>query len=131
MREKLERTYPIGKPFLSDVFRIPDILWKVSRPFVNVHKLDKFRVQMRIAERSIGHQRVIEMLRITGIALQRVKLGKLRLEKIQIQSSLFTFIECSGDVLRFPGHTSRLAQGVYPNHQRRVLAGVLEVSVSS
>ncbi len=131
MGERLKRTYPIGEPFLFDVFRVPYILRKVSGPLVNVHKFDKLGVQMRIAERSIGHQRVIEMLRIIGVVLQRVKLGKLRLEKIQIQSSLFTFIECSGDVLRFPGHTSRLAQGVYPNHRRRVLAGVLEASVSS
>ena len=44
---------------------------EVCRAFIDVHKLDKLRVQMRIAEGTVGHQRIIEVSWVLGITLER------------------------------------------------------------
>ena len=87
----MPRTYLISKPFILDIFRVPDTLRKIRRPLVNVNKLYELSVQVRIPERPISHQRIVEVLRITRIALQRVKLSELRLRKEKTQSSLFSW----------------------------------------
>lgn len=59
--------------------RVPNFFWEVRSPFIDVDKLDKFRIEVWITERAIGHERIIEVLRLIWIFFQSVKLCKLGL----------------------------------------------------
>lgn len=59
--------------------RVPNVFWKVRRPFVDVDKFDKFCIEMWITERAVGHERIIEMFRLVLVSFQSVKLCKLGL----------------------------------------------------
>lgn len=46
---------------------------KVARPLVDVDELDQLGVQVWVAEGTIGHERVVEVLRVVGVAFKGVK----------------------------------------------------------
>ena len=80
MRPKRDRrTDSVSKPIFLNVMRVPNAFWKVRRPFVDVDKLDEFSIEMWITERAVGHERIIEMLRLVLVSFQCVKLCKLSL----------------------------------------------------
>jgi len=64
----------ISEPARIDIIRIPNLLREICRPLVYIDEFHQFRVQVWIAERAIGHQRVIEMLWIDGIAFEGMEL---------------------------------------------------------
>lgn len=55
------------------------MLRKISDTFVNVYKLNEFRVKMRISERTIRHEGVIEVFWVHRIMLEDTKLGEFGL----------------------------------------------------
>ena len=74
------RTDPISVPRFPNVLGIPDVFWKVRSPFLDVDKLNEFCVQVWVAERSVRHERVVEMFWVGWVSLQRVELRELGLE---------------------------------------------------
>jgi hypothetical protein len=78
--KRSRRTDSISKPIFLNIAGVPKFFWKVRCPFIDVDKLDKFGIEMWIAERAVGHERVIEMLRLILISFQSVKLCKLGLK---------------------------------------------------
>jgi len=65
---KVKHTNLVCKPVLLDIIRIPNMFWEVRRPLIDVHKFDKFGIEVRVSKRSIGHQRIVEMLRVHRIS---------------------------------------------------------------
>lgn len=61
-------TNRIGKPFLFQVFRIPNVFGKIGDTLVHVDEFNQFGVKVGIAEGAVGHQGVIKMLWIMGVA---------------------------------------------------------------
>lgn len=59
--------------------RVPNVFWEVRCPFADVDKLNKFGIEMWITERAIGHERIIEVLRLILVSFQGVKRCKLGL----------------------------------------------------
>jgi len=78
-RKRSRRTDSVSEPIFLNVVRVPNVFWEVRRPFVDVDKLDKFGIEMWITERAVGHERIIEVLRLILVSLQGVKLCKLGL----------------------------------------------------
>jgi len=74
------RTDAVSKPFFLHIIRVPHLFREISRTFVDIDKLDQFRVKMRVPERPVGHQGVIEVLGINGVPLENVELRKFGLE---------------------------------------------------
>ena len=72
------RTNTIGIPLWPDVLRVPELAREVGRALVDVNELDELRVQVRVAEGAVRHERVVEVLR-RHAALEGVELGELRL----------------------------------------------------
>lgn len=70
----------ISKPLFLDIVRVPNFPWEVCCTFIDVGKLDKFGIEVWIAERAIGHERVVEMLWLFWISLQGVELSELRFD---------------------------------------------------
>ena len=79
MRPKSRRTDSVSEPIFLNVMWIPNVFWKVRFSFVDVDKLDKFGIEMWITERAVGHERIIEVLRLIRVSFQSVKLCKLGL----------------------------------------------------
>ena len=73
------RTDAVREPLLAHVVRVPDGRGKVGCALVDVDELDELRVQVRVPERAVRHQAVVEVLRARRVALQRVELRELRL----------------------------------------------------
>lgn len=59
--------------------RVPNVFWEVRHPFVDVDKLDKLGIEMWITERAVGHEGIIEVLRLILVSFQSVKSCKLSL----------------------------------------------------
>ena len=53
------------------------MLREVGRALVDVDKLDELGVQVGVAEGTVGHEGVVEMPRIVGVALEGEKVGDL------------------------------------------------------
>ena len=86
--EGFRRTDPISKPTILHVPWIPYNFWKIRRALVDVDKLDQFCVQMRVAERPVRHERVVEVFRVRGISLERMELRELGLRNEKPQGEL-------------------------------------------
>jgi hypothetical protein len=52
---KTARTDSIREPFILDIFRIPNVQWKVRCALIDVNKFDQFGVKMRVTKRSVRH----------------------------------------------------------------------------
>jgi hypothetical protein len=87
VRQEGSRTDTISKPFLLDVVRIPYTCREIGRAFIDINKLDQFRVEMRVTKRPVGHQRVVEVRRISWHPFEREKFDKFGL-KSRIQMRL-------------------------------------------
>jgi predicted GNAT family N-acyltransferase len=77
--KRRRRTDFVREPIFLNVVRVPNFFWEVGCPFIDVDKFDEFCIEMWIAERTIGHERIIEVLRLIRIHFQSVKLCKLGL----------------------------------------------------
>jgi hypothetical protein len=76
------RTNFIGEPIILDVVGVPNLLREVRCSLINIDKLDKFGIEMWVTERTVGHKRVIEMLRLVRVCFQSVELCKLGLRSV-------------------------------------------------
>lgn len=83
----------IGEPIPLHVCRIPNVLWKVCSPFIYIDKFDQFGIKMRVPERPVRHERIIEVLRIHGVSFQSRKLRELCLHQMRIRISIRTIEE--------------------------------------
>lgn len=79
--DKMTRTYMICIPIVMHTVWIPDRRRKVGSPLIDVDKFYKLGIQMRISERAICHERIIEMFWISVIPLQSEKIGEFRLAR--------------------------------------------------
>jgi hypothetical protein len=61
-KKKKKITDSISEPLRLHIVRIPYILREIRRTFIHIDKLHELRVEMRIAERFIRHERVIKVL---------------------------------------------------------------------
>ena len=75
------RTNSVCVPLLLDIQRIPYMFGKVGRPLVHIHKLYQLGVQMRVAERTVGHEGVVEMPRVSWVLFESVEVGEFGLCK--------------------------------------------------
>lgn len=84
---RCRRTDFISEPLFLNIVRVPNFPWEVCCTFINVGKLDEFRIEVWIAERAIGHERVVEMLWLLRISLQGVELCELRLRNARVRNT--------------------------------------------
>ena len=81
------RTDSVSEPIFLNVVRVPNFFWEVRCPFVDVDKLDKFGIEMWITKRAIGHERIVEVLRLIRISFQSVELCKLGLKSYMVRNT--------------------------------------------
>jgi len=77
--KRSRRTDSVSEPIFLNVVGVPNVFWEVRCPFVDVDKLDKFGIEMWITERAVGHEGIIEVLRLILVSFQSVKRCKLGL----------------------------------------------------
>ena len=114
------RTDTLSEPLIPHVHRIPYTPRKIRRPLIHINELNELRIQMRIAERPVRHERVVEMLRMRGVALQGMELRELRLHRV---SAFFCGLRSRDTGEHAPqsqDHTPPAAQAGSPNRPTRV-----------
>src|SRR6266852_3058026 len=76
---KSRRTNFIRKPIFLNVMGVPNFLREVLCSLIDIDKLDKFGIEMWVTERTVRHERVIEVLWLMSVLFQYMKLGKFGL----------------------------------------------------
>jgi len=60
----------VSEPVLTNIIGIPYIFWKIGRTFIDINELDKFGVKMWVVEGAVGHQGIVEMLRVVWVIFE-------------------------------------------------------------
>ena len=70
----------VREPLLAHVVWVPNVTREIRGLFVHVDEFDELRIQMRVSERPVHHQRIVEMLRRIWVVFESMKLDQLRLK---------------------------------------------------